>query len=119
MPKNGAVQHGAQQQVHMAHQDQRKAHAHKPPRAPGCVYEAWGRGRPEPGERNREGPPGHPKITGGHRTGREMGAGEQDQRDRKLPNLQKRQHLIAFLRAGPPGSYTWPRPLPRSQASST
>lgn len=44
-----------------------------------------------------------------------MSAGEQNQRDRKLPNLQRRQHLIAFLRTGPPGSF-YLAPAPPSLA---
>lgn len=54
-----AVQHGPQEQVHVAHQDEREAHAHKPPGAAGRVCKAPGRGRPEPGK-EPEGPPWWP-----------------------------------------------------------
>lgn len=62
--QDGAVQHGPQEQVHVAHQDQRQAHAHKPPGAAGRVCKARGRGRPELGK-EPEGPSWPPRERGG------------------------------------------------------
>lgn len=100
------MQHGAQQQVQVAQQQQRQPHAHEPPRAPGRVCKARARLR----RAARSGSAGRPPWTPTPGLGR--GA-----RGPALPNVQRRQLLIPLPSAPPPptGSSTWahlvwPRP---------
>ncbi|XP_011806760.1 PREDICTED: intraflagellar transport protein 172 homolog [Colobus angolensis palliatus] len=72
VPQDSAVQHGPQQQVHVAHQDQRQAHSHQPPGPPGGVCKARvraGLSRAPWGETAPGGLTGSSGLTARRRTG--------------------------------------------------